>query len=77
LKLSTSIPKEDQEEAEVSSFYRDHCLKVYEAWEEGGHLFIKSELCEKGNLNDYLAEYSNMLSAGSEQREWWQIVSEE
>lgn len=29
---------------------------MYEAWEESGHLYIKSEICEKGNLNDYLLE---------------------
>ena len=39
-----------------SSFYAKYCVKVYEAWEESGYLFIRSELCEKGNLNDYLVE---------------------
>jgi hypothetical protein len=33
-----------------------YCIKVYEAWEESGHLYILSEICEKGNLNDYLQE---------------------
>ena len=31
-------------------------MKFYEAWEESGYLFIRSELCEKGNLNDFLVE---------------------
>ncbi len=31
-------------------------MKTYEAWEESGYLFIRSELCERGNLNDYLVE---------------------
>jgi membrane-associated tyrosine- and threonine-specific cdc2-inhibitory kinase len=33
-----------------------YCVKTYEAWEESGNLFIRSELCERGNLNDYLVE---------------------
>lgn len=37
----------------VNSHY---CVKTYEAWEESGYLFIRSELCEKGNLNEYLVE---------------------
>jgi serine/threonine protein kinase len=39
-----------------NDFYQGFCLKVHEAWEESGHLYIKSDLCEKGNLNDYLVE---------------------
>lgn len=35
-------------------------MKVYEAWEESGYLYIRSELCEKGNLNDYLVELEKM-----------------
>ena len=31
-------------------------MKTYEAWEESGYLFIRSELCERGNLNEYLVE---------------------
>lgn len=41
-----------------NEFYRNYCLKVYEAWEESGYLYIKSELCENGNLNDFLLEKS-------------------
>jgi len=36
--------------------FQDYCVKTYEAWEESGYLFIRSELCEKGNLNEYLVE---------------------
>jgi hypothetical protein len=39
-----------------SKNYSDYCVKVYEAWEESGYLYIRSELCEKGNLNDHLVE---------------------
>lgn len=31
-------------------------MKCHEAWEESGYLFIKSEICERGNLNEYLVE---------------------
>ncbi len=40
--------------------YSEYCVKVYEAWEESGYLYIRSELCEKGNLNDYLVELEKM-----------------
>lgn len=36
--------------------YRQYCMAVFEAWEESGYLFIRSELCELGNLNDYIIE---------------------
>lgn len=50
------VRKGNQEEA----FYRDYCVKVYEAWEESGYLYIRSELCEKGNLNDHLVELEKL-----------------
>ena len=31
-----------------------YCVGTLEAWEEQGYLYICSELCERGNLNDYL-----------------------
>ena len=30
------------------------CVGIVEAWEEQGYLYICSELCERGNLNDYI-----------------------
>lgn len=42
-----------------SEIFRSHCVRVYEAWEESGYLYIQSELCEKGNLNDYLIEINH------------------
>lgn len=52
LKISSykKLPTED------SFDYSKYCVKTYEAWEESGNLFIRSEICEKGNLNDYLVE---------------------
>ena len=29
-------------------------IQVLECWEEGGYLYMCSELCARGNLNDYL-----------------------
>jgi serine/threonine protein kinase len=31
-------------------------VKCFEAWEESGYLLIRSEICERGNLNEYLVE---------------------
>lgn len=44
---------------ESTSIYSNYCVKTFEAWEESGYLFIRSELCEKGNLNEYLVELEN------------------
>eukprot|EP00697_Spironema_sp_BW2_P003593 gnl/Spiro4/14789_TR7972_c0_g1_i1.p1 gnl/Spiro4/14789_TR7972_c0_g1~~gnl/Spiro4/14789_TR7972_c0_g1_i1.p1 ORF type:complete len:628 (+),score=134.26 gnl/Spiro4/14789_TR7972_c0_g1_i1:157-2040(+) len=39
----------------VSSLHGSpYCIKYYMAWEEQGHLFVQTELCEYGNLDDYL-----------------------
>lgn len=35
--------------------YGKYCVGIVEAWEEFGYLFISSELCENGNLNDYIS----------------------
>lgn len=32
------------------------CVGIVEAWEEQGYLYICSELCEKGDLNDYICQ---------------------
>lgn len=72
---------QDCEDEEDIEFYRSHCVKVIEAWEESGYLYIKSELCEKGNLNDYLMELGrkeaehkgNSISnqPNINNKEWW------
>jgi len=33
-----------------------YCVGIVEAWEEQGYLYICSELCERGNLNDYIMQ---------------------
>ena len=38
--------------------YQQFCVGIVEAWEEYGYLFISTELCERGDLNDYI-EYLN------------------
>ena len=37
-----------------------YCVGIVEAWEEQGYLYICSELCERGNLNDYIQEVGQM-----------------
>ncbi len=81
-KISPEIKSfEGTEDEEDKELYRSYCVKVYEAWEESGHLYIKSELCEKGNLNDYLLELTgrNRMSDMSDStiQEWWQIITED
>lgn len=45
------------------------CVKFYEAWEESGYLHIRSEVCERGNLNEYLVEL--------EKKETTELIAEE
>ena len=42
--------------SEIEWPYSKFCVGIVEAWEEYGYLFISSELCENGNLNDYIAQ---------------------
>jgi len=32
-----------------------------EAWEEGGYLYMCSEFCELGNLNDYISKSNSVV----------------
>jgi hypothetical protein len=34
-------------------------ISVLESWEESGYLYICSELCSLGNLNDYLMQLTS------------------
>ena len=55
--------------------YSHYCVKFYEAWEESGYLYIRSELCQKGNLNDYLVELGSQNSNGLVlEDEVWRIL---
>eukprot|EP00347_Sterkiella_histriomuscorum_P013002 403366388 len=59
LKL-TKLGQETKKQNADQVKYSDSCVQVYEAWEESGYLYIRSELCEKGNLNDYLVELEKL-----------------
>lgn len=41
-----------------------------DAWEQSGHLFIQSELCENGNLAQFLEEYGSAHEVLDEARIW-------
>lgn len=60
LKITSQISEVPIKKRSSSKSYSDYCVKVYEAWEESGYLYIRSELCEKGNLNDYLVELEKL-----------------
>lgn len=85
LKSVNDTVNDQEQDGDDEEFFRSHCVKVYEAWEECGYLYIKSELCEKGNLNDFLVELgkkgqqpNNKEDVNMESgKEWWEIVSEE
>ncbi|CAO3679800.1 unnamed protein product [Rhizopus stolonifer] len=34
--------------------YSKHCVQILRSWEEQGHLYIQTELCTSGNLEEYL-----------------------
>lgn len=38
-----------------------YCVGIVEAWEEQGYLYICSELCERGNLNDYICQEMGLM----------------
>ena len=41
--------------------YSKYCVGIVEAWEEQGYLYICSELCERGNLNDYILQEMSIV----------------
>lgn len=47
---------EEQEHSSVKYPNSKYCVGIVEAWEEQGYLYICSELCERGNLNDYILQ---------------------
>ncbi|ORX70642.1 kinase-like protein [Linderina pennispora] len=45
-------------------------VKLFNAWEQSGHLFMQFELCERGNLADYLDAEAETDRRPSEARAW-------
>lgn len=57
----------------ISSSVEDrspHLIHLVDAWEQNGHLFIQSELCENGNLSFFLEEYGRLHEVLDEARVW-------
>jgi serine/threonine protein kinase len=46
-----------------------HLVEFVQTWEEHGHMLIQSELCEHGNLEDFLSTTSSL-----EEKEVWNIL---
>ncbi|KAK4696328.1 mitosis inhibitor protein kinase SWE1, partial [Phenoliferia sp. Uapishka_3] len=47
-----------------------HLISLIDAWEQAGHLFIETELCEGGNLSNFLEEYGREHEVLEETRVW-------
>lgn len=47
-----------------------HLISLVDAWEQTGHLFIQTELCEGGNLAVFLEEYGRTHETLDEARVW-------
>lgn len=56
--------------------YQDFCVGIVEAWEEFGYLYISSELCERGDLNDYI-DYLNTQKAKTKSKKATIFCTEE
>lgn len=50
-------------------------IKLFDAWEQAGNLYIQTELCPFGNLAFFLEEYGRMYETLDEARVW-KILSE-
>lgn len=53
----------------------DNVLHYIDAWEQDSTLYIQTELCELGNLSDFLVEYGKTYDRLDEPR-LWKIKSE-
>lgn len=47
-----------------------HLIQFVDGWEQNGHLFIQTELCESGNLAYFLEEYGRLHEVLDETRVW-------
>lgn len=47
-----------------------YLISLVEAWEQSGHLYIQTELCENGNLSHFLEEYGRLHEVLDEARVW-------
>ena len=47
-----------------------YVIRLYDAWEQSGNLFIQTELCSYGNLATFLAEYGEAYEKPDEARVW-------
>lgn len=45
-------------------------IHFIDAWEQNGHLYIQTELCERGNLADFLNQHGAMYERLDEPRSW-------
>ncbi|KEI39509.1 uncharacterized protein L969DRAFT_453269 [Mixia osmundae IAM 14324] len=47
-----------------------HVINLIDAWEQSGHLYIQTELCQYGNLAFFLEEYGRLHEVLDEGRVW-------
>lgn len=52
----------------------DHIISFMDSWEDGGHLYIQTELCEEGSLDTFLAQVG--LKARLDDFRIWKILLE-
>ncbi|KAJ1921090.1 mitosis inhibitor protein kinase swe1 [Mycoemilia scoparia] len=50
-----------------------YCVRLVDAWEQYGHLYLQTELCERGTLEEFLDEEANNDSNLEERA--WQVLS--
>lgn len=60
---------------EVENFQRlgpkcEHIIQYYRAWQEEGHFYVQMELCERGNLEDFLVALFGQGDAVPERTVW-------
>lgn len=41
-----------------------HCVRYYAAWEEGGYMYIQTELCDRGTYVDVCAVGRVLIAGG-------------
>ena len=52
----------------------DHIISFFDSWEENGHLYIRTEFCENGSLDAFLARVG--LKARLDDFRIWKILLE-
>lgn len=65
---------QQRSEGEQQAVANNNLIRLCDAWEESGYLYLQTELCASGNLDFFLSEFGAMAGNLDEPRLWKVLV---